>query len=251
MLYSLLMLLVKVAPAQGKQIQSFNQIWFGFFNQTRFSNNWGMWAETQLRTKDKFFSDKSQGIIRVGLTYYKNDNTKFTAGYAYINHFPADNHADISVPEHRPWQQVQWHSRYNRTRLMQWFRLEERFRHKVKDNDELGDGYNFNFRGRYNFFLTTSLGRKPFSKGSISLIANNEIMVNFGKEIIYNYFDQNRFFVGFSYHTNDHDNLQFGYMNLFQQLTGGNQYRRIHAARLFYFHNLDLRNKKIKQVNKN
>ena len=36
-------------------------------------------------------------------------------------------------------------------------------------------------------------------------------------------------------------NVQFGYMNLFQQLPAGNQFKNIHAARVFYFHNLDFR----------
>lgn len=35
----------------------------------------------------------------------------------------------------------------------------------------------------------------------------------------------------------------FGYMNFFQQLSTGNQYRSIHTARVFYFHNMDLRKK--------
>jgi hypothetical protein len=72
---------------------------------------------------------------------------------------------------------------------------------------------------------------------------NNELHVNFGKNIVYNYFDPNRFFVGLSYHVNARDNFQFGYMNIFQQLAGGNSYRSLDAIRLFYFHNLDLRAK--------
>ena len=35
--------------------------------------------------------------------------------------------------------------------------------------------------------------------------------------------------------------LQVGYMNIFQQLAAGNKYRSNHVARVFYFHNLDLR----------
>ena len=126
---------------------------------------------------------------------------------------------------------------------MQWVRLEERFRHKIKNNDELEDGYNFNYRMRYNFFLTAPLAQRPFLAKTLSLVLNDEVLVNFGKEIVYNYLDQNRFFAGFAYHTNSHDNIQFGYMNVFQQLAAGNRYRAIHAARIFYFHNLDLRKK--------
>lgn len=226
-----------------KQTANIQQFWAAYFNQTRFSDKWGAWADIHLRTREDLFTDLSVGIMRLGLTYYLNDDVKLTAGYAYVNHFPADNHANISMPEHRPWQQIQWHSRFPRLRLMQWVRLEERFRHKIKDDDELADGYNFNYRLRYNFFLALPLSRKAFAPKTFSFVLNDEVHVNMGKEILYNYFDQNRFFAGFAYNVNKHDNLQVGYMNMFQQLAAGNRYRDIHVFRIFYFHNLDLRKK--------
>ena len=234
-------LICNESSAQSKQRQSANQIWLGYFNQTRFNNKWGLWADVHLRTKEDFVSDLSQGILRLGLTYYLTDDLKLTAGYAYVNHFPAENHKNISQPEHRPWQQLQWHTRYPKLRLMQWFRLEERYRRKILNDDKLDGGYNFNFRARYNFFSQFPLSKKSFQPGTFSFVVNDEVHINFGKQIINNYFDQNRFFVGFAYHVNKHDNLQFGYMNLFQQLAAGNRYRSNHVARLFYFHNLDLR----------
>jgi hypothetical protein len=128
-------------------------------------------------------------------------------------------------------------------RLMQWIRLEERFRRKVLDDSELEEGYNFNFRVRYNLFTMVPLSKRSFQPKTLSFVVNDEVYLNFGKEIVYNYFDQNRFFTGFAYHVDKHNNLQFGYMNVFQQLASGNKYRSNHAARLFYFHNLDLRKK--------
>lgn len=236
-----LLLLSAGANSQVKQTTSINQVWTGYFNQTRFNTKWGLWADVHLRTKENLFTDFSQAIGRVGLTYYLTDDVKLTAGYAYINHFPAENHKNISQPEHRPWQQIQWHTRYNKLRLMQWFRLEERFRRKILNDDALAHGYNFNYKLRYNFFAQFPLSKKRFQPNTLSAVVNNEVHVNFGKQIVNNYFDQNRFFLGFNYHINKHDNLQFGYMNLFQQLAAGNRYRSLHVARLFYFHNLDLR----------
>jgi len=238
-----LFLLCLESNSQVKQTTSVNQAWAGYFNQTRFSNKWGVWADFHVRTKENFFTDLSQAIVRVGLTYYLTDDAKLTAGYAYVNHFPADNHKNISQPEHRPWQQIQWHTRYTKLRLMQWFRLEERFRRKILNDNELAQGYLFNFKFRYNFFAQFPLSKKRFHPATFSLVVNDEVHINFGKQIINNYFDQNRFFLGFNYHVNKHDNLQFGYMNLFQQLAAGNRYRSLHTARLFYFHNLDSRHK--------
>ena len=170
-LFTFLLYLCSGITAQTKQKAIYEQVWLGYFNQSRFSDHWGIWADFHLRTKDDFVENLSTGILRFGLTYYLRDDLKLTAGYAYINHFPADNHKNISQPEHRPWQQIQWHQKFKRIRTMQWVRLEERFRRKILNDDELADGYNFNFRIRYNFFMQTALGKKPFKKGSfVSLI---------------------------------------------------------------------------------
>ncbi len=230
-----------LARAQTKQTDHIQQVWLAYFNQTRFSDKWGGWADLHLRTKEDFFTNFSQSIIRLGLTYYLTDDAKLTAGYAYVNHFPADNHKNISQPEHRPWQQLQWHTRYPKIRLMQLLRLEERYRRKIASNEELAKGYNFNFRLRYNFLFQFALSKKKFQPKTLSGIINNELHINFGKQIVNNYFDQNRFFVGLAWQVNPHDNIQFGYMNFFQQLPAGNQYRMIHAPRIYYFQNLDLR----------
>jgi hypothetical protein len=242
-----LLAVLAIAPqvlfAQGRQTQTVQQVWTGYFNQTRLSNKWGFWFDAQLRSKEDFFDDLSTLIIRPGITYYLSDAAKLTAGYSYIRHFPQGVHANVARPEHRPWQQLQWHTRYNKLRTMQYLRLEERYLRKIMNDSTLADGNNFNFRLRYNFLLQYPLTAKGTNKGGLSFIANDEIHINFGKEIVYNTFDQNRFFLGFAYHLNQHDNFQFGYLNVFQQLAAGNRYRATHAARLFYFHTLDLRKK--------
>ena len=226
-----------------KQTAYVQQVWLGYFNQTRLSDKWGIWTDLHVRTKEDFVSDLSTGIARFGLTYYLTDQVKLTAGYAFVKQFPAEGHTGISQPERRPWQQIQWHTQQKKWRLVQGVRLEERYRKKIKNNDELAEGYSFNYRLRYNLFFSVPLTKKKFDKNGLSLVFNDEVQVNMGKQIIYNYFDQNRFFAGFAFHINKHDNLQFGYMNLFQQLAAGNRFRNIHVLRLYFFHNLDLRRK--------
>jgi hypothetical protein len=232
-----------VAVAQ-KQTQHVQQLWFAYQNQTRLTDKFGLWGDFHLRTKEEFVEDLSTFIARVGLTYYAHDQLKFTAGYAFVNHYPSDNHTGVSQPEHRPWQQVQWHNNSKRSRLMQWIRLEERYRRKILNNEELADGYSFNWRVRYNLMAMFPLSQRAFQPGSLSLALNDELHINMGKQIVNNYFDQNRLFAGFIYHINAHDQVQFGYMNVFVQLPAGNRYRSIHAGRVFYVHSLDLRSNK-------
>jgi hypothetical protein len=126
---------------------------------------------------------------------------------------------------------------------MQWVRLEERYRQRLQNANELDNSFSFNWRVRYNFLMQVPLTKRQFDAKGLSFIFNNEVHLNFGKQIIYNTCDQNRLFVGFSYHTTKSSNIQFGYMNLFTQQASGNVYRLIHVARVYYFHNLDLRKK--------
>lgn len=236
----LFLLFVGVGATAQKTFQTEEQLWFGTFNQTRLTNKWGFWADAHLRLKEDFVGRLSQSLVRVGPTYYINDDVRLTAAYAHVYNFPAPG--GIGLPEHRPWQQVQWFVRSPRARLMQWVRVEERFRRTALNANELAPGYQFNWRVRYNFAFFVPITKKRFDPGGLQFLVNDELMVNFGKKIVYNHFDQNRLFGGLVYQINKHAQLHAGYMHLYQQLAAGNVFRNQHSIRIFYFHNLDLRN---------
>jgi len=224
-----------------KTVTEDGQTWLAFFNQSRFSERWGLWTDVHFRLKNDFVNDPSTFIFRAGPMYYLTDDVRITTAYNFINHFPDEAHKNISQPEHRLMQQVQWFTKIKQSRLMQWVRLEERWRQKIKNDDELAEGFNFNWRMRYNFALFVPLSSKGLGAGGFQFLVNDEVMFNFGETIVYNYFDQNRFFLGLVYQSTDHSQFQLGYMNVFQQLAAGNRYREQHAIRLFYFHNFDFR----------
>jgi len=116
------------------------QLWVGYFNQTRLTDKWGIWFDTHFRTTEHFIKEPSKFLGRLGVMYYLNDDLKFTIAYNYVNHFPKEGHANVSQPEHRIWHQLQLHTKYGKVRTMQWIRFEERFRKKVKNDNELADG---------------------------------------------------------------------------------------------------------------
>ena len=224
----------------SKNITTINQVWLTYNNQVKFNNKWELVTDFNLRSKEKFVHDLSISIVRFGITYYLSPETKLTTGYAWANYFPGDNHKNISQTEHRPWQQIQWETKHGKNKLIQWIRLEERFKHKILNDHTLGEGYNFNYRLRLHLRYELPINKKIIVPGSLALIISDEVNVNFGKEIINNYFDQNRFFTGFKYQTGVHTSLQFGYLNIFQQLSAGNQYKNVNALRASFYQNIDL-----------
>jgi hypothetical protein len=227
------------AQPPEKHIHDREQIWLGFFNQTRFSDRWGMWADIHYRLTDDFANRPFQLLIRPAVTYFIKDNLRLSVGHAMITHYPAKG-LNTTRFEHRPWQQIWWNQKYTGLTTLQWLRLEQRFVEKVVA-DEKVSGHNYTFRVRYNFgFFIPLKGKEMTAKTPFAAILN-EVFINLGDNVVYNTFDQNRLFLGFGYQFTSHLNAQFGYMNIYQQEPSGNNYLSTHALRLFVFHTLDLR----------
>jgi hypothetical protein len=229
------------APATPeKHIEHREQLWLGYFNQTRLTNKFGLWLDVQYRMTENFAERPFQFLFRPAATYFIKDNLRFNLGYAFISHFPAKG-LNTTRFEHRPWQQIWWNQKYPGLTTLQWLRFEQRFNEKVV-SDVKQDGYNYNFRVRYNISLFIPLKGKEMVAKTPFAALQNEVFLNFGDRIVYNTFDQNRLFAGFGYQFTSHLNAQLGYMNVYQQEASGNRYISSHAIRLFVFHTLDLRN---------
>jgi hypothetical protein len=229
------------AQIPGKIIHEREQLWVGYFNQTRLTNKFGFWVDLHYRQTDNFIERPFQFIFRPAATYFIKDNLRFNAGYAFIQNFPARG-LNTSRPEHRVWQQIWWNQKYSGLSTLQWLRLEERYNRKIA-NDVLQDGYNFTYRLRYNMSFFIPLKGKEIVAKTPFAIVMNEVFLNFGKKAVYNTFDQNRLFAGVGYQFTSHLNAQLGYMNVFQQNAAGNDYFSTHAIRFFVFHTLDLRSR--------
>ncbi|HYC86670.1 MAG TPA: DUF2490 domain-containing protein [Chryseosolibacter sp.] len=227
--------------ATEKEIHRREQLWLGYFNQTRLGNKWGFWAEAQYRMTDNFVNRSLLLFVRPALTYYIKDNLRVNFGYAFVQHYPARG-SDITRAEHRPWQQIWWNQKHPGLVHLQWLRLEQRFLQKVSDGVKVDD-YNYTFRIRYNMTFFIPLTGNELTSGTTFGILGNEVFLNFGENIVYNTFDQNRFFAGVGYQFSPQINVQAGYTNIYQQESSGINYFSTHGIRLSLFHNVDLRKK--------
>ncbi|MEJ0029958.1 MAG: DUF2490 domain-containing protein [Bacteroidota bacterium] len=229
------------AQAPSKSIHNRTQTWLGYFNQTRFSDKWGMWVDVHYRMTDNFADRPFQFLFRPAVTYFIKDNLRVNVGYTLAEHFPAKG-LNTTRTEHRAWQQVWWNQKYSRMSTLQWLRLEQRFNQKVANDVKVG-GYTYTFRARYNFAFFIPLKGRELAPKTPFVAIMNEVFLNFGKNVVYNTFDQNRLFVGLGYQFTTHLNAQLGYMNVYQQDATGNNYFSSHCIRFFVFHSLDLRKK--------
>jgi Protein of unknown function (DUF2490) len=242
--FSLLILLAMSSAVMGqsqKVYQHYEQIWLQYFNQTRFSQKWGLWFDAGYRTKDDLVKGTSTLLARLGAIYYVNKNTRLMGGYAFFNAYPLEANIDVAQPEHRLWQQLQFQTNYPKLTMTNSIRFEQRWRQKVIAPDRLGDEFNFNYRLRFGINLQYPLLHKKNEAGDLSLVLGDEVMLNFGKQVVYNYLDQNRLFGGFKYYFDPGNSLVILYMNSFSQTNVQALYRVFNVVRISYFHNIDLR----------
>lgn len=237
--FTFLVHLSTIGQAPLKHIETREQLWLAVFNQSRFHKHWGTWLDVHYRITGNFVNRRMQFIFRPALTYFVTDDFRASLGYALVSHYPAEGFETVRT-EHRPWQQVWWNQKYSGFSTVQWIRLEQRFNERVVA-DVKEDGYNYNFRVRYNLGFTIPMKGVVVSGKTPFVAISNEFFVNFGDRVVYNTFDQNRFFAGFGYAFTPHLNAQLGYMNVYQQEASGNNYVSSHTLRLFIYHSLDLR----------
>ena len=184
-------------------------LWLMYFVNHKFTNTLGLHAEAQVRRHD-VVSEWQQLLLRVGLDIYTSQ-ARFTFGYGFIETFPyGDFPVANAFPEHRIWQQLLLPQTWGRASISHRYRLEQRF----IGNASTGEFQNGRYenRARYMFRANIALQGNTIDPGEFYLAIYDEIMINFGKEVRYNLFDQNRLYGALGYHLGRIGTLEVGYL---------------------------------------
>ncbi|OYU55436.1 MAG: hypothetical protein CFE25_10920 [Chitinophagaceae bacterium BSSC1] len=239
---SLLLLHVLSFPClgQSKTVNDISQSWTSLNSTIRFSNHWGMVADVHVR-RTNFLADPNFYFVRTGVNYWITNQLSLTAGIGRMWVAPTTANWEHFAVENRIYQQALLTNKLGKIGMLQRIRNEQRWIEKIA-NDQFTGEYKFSNRIRYLLAINIPIFKSPqFPSLSIS----NELMVQFGKEIVYNSFDQNRLFLGLRQPISKTLNFDFGYMLSYQQKASGYQYDRIHTLRCFFYYAPDLRKKKI------
>jgi Protein of unknown function (DUF2490) len=226
--------------AQTKQVTNQGLYWMRYYNQLSLNEKWTWHNEIEER---RFFENNRHHhlIMHTRLHYKFFKNADLALGFTYSLQSPQDPNAkiDLVVPELRPGQEVNFSNPITkRLTIQQRFRIDERF---IQSNNgkELTDGYDFNFRFRYRLLLNYKLN-KDDTKLSSTIKLSDELMLNAGKNIIYNQFDQNRIYVGFEQGLNKNFSAELGYLYWYQQRSSGYQFFDRDIVRLTIYHKIKL-----------
>jgi hypothetical protein len=224
-------------PAR-KEITTQTQAWIALNTTFKVSDHWGFMADAHAR-RTNFVADDSFYLLRGGVSYFPNHNLTLTLGYAHQWTAPAKPEWSTFSNENRIYQQVVLGSKLGQVAIMQRLRNEQRWQEKIANDERTGD-LRFTDRVRYLLSFTIPIFKK---KTLPSLVLSDEILIQFGKEVVYNTFDQNRVFIGIKQTITPKLSFDFGYMNVYQQKFSGYQYDENHTLRLFFYYNSSIKTK--------
>ena len=228
------------AQTTAKEINEQSQSWFSINSTIRLNKKIGIIADLHIR-RMHFLGDPGFYFARAGLDYWIKENITAAIGYGNMWVAPTKAAWQYYPKEHRIYQQIQTITKLGKVGLLNRLRNEQRWQEKIV-NDQFIHEYKFTDRIRYLLSITIPVFKNPHYP---SMILSDELAVQFGKEVVYNTFDQNRIFVGIKQPVSKTLSFDIGYMLLFQQKASGYQYDKNHTFRWFFYYTPDFRNKKL------
>jgi hypothetical protein len=237
------LLFISVQAQEQQEVQKIVnqklQFWTSINSTLRFSDHWGMVADVHIR-RDNFIQDPNFYFLRTGGAWWFNDQFSFVLGIAALW---LATETDVGIKyalERRIYQQALWRTVIGRTTFLQRIRIEQRW-HQVLNTDD-GSVNRVRFSNRFRFLMSAAI--KAFNNPKAPKpVISNEILFHVGSEILYNTFDQNRFFIGLNQRLGRDWTMDFGYMLVYQQLYSGYEYDMNHTVRVFFYWTPDFRKK--------
>lgn len=207
--------------SQDRQVVEQDFVWYRYRNVLKLDSTWSI--STEIENRRFIPTHRSHQLLpgRVILHHKLGKGWEAAVGFVYfLQCLPQAANEDIAVirPEIRPHQELLHRTRTGPWQIRQRIRVEERFFRNTLDN-ELVKGYRFNWRFRYRLRADYRLWEKK--DRYFSIYAFDEIMVNAGKSIGQNFFDQNRIAGGFHYSITPSWALDLAYIHWFQQRSSG------------------------------
>ena len=237
LIVALCSLLPCLAHAQtSREINEQVQFWGSLNTTIRLTDRTGVIADVHVRRND-FLQDPSFYFIRLGANYWLTEKLTLAFGYAHMWQAPACDDCETWSNENRIYQQVQYATSLGGTRVLHRVRNEQRWRQEVKDDELTGETL-FSDRIRYLASFTIPISER---RSVPSLVLSDEILLQFGKDIVYNTFDQNRLFVGIKKDLARAWSYDLGYMMVYQQKSSGYEYDLNHTLRWFFYFTPDRR----------
>lgn len=223
---------------QKKEVQTQHHFWWSINSSIKLHKQWSAIADMHIRRTD-YLKNNNFYYTRIGAAYNINKNLQvsLSGGHMWLANKTATT--ELFVNENRLVEQVLFTQPVGKIQLSQRLRIEQRWIQKVAGN-ELTDDYRFSTRYRYQLALGIPISKNRYVP---TLAFSDELLMQSGKDIVYNSFDQNRLFAGIRQQVTTSLAFDLGYMHVWQQRLSGYQYNSNHTIRFFFYWQPDLRKK--------
>jgi len=228
--------------SQEKEIIHRGEQWLQYNLTAHLNQKWALFGNIGARWRSGF-EKYSVFFGRLGGRYTLTDHIKLASGFTY-----AELHSEGSryLVEFRPYEELLvTPSPGKKIGLSHRLRFEQRFFNPVIDNQMQSDN---TFAVRLRYALMTRIPIATLSKTNtdfkLSLRVYDEVMVNAGKNIVYNVFDKNRFVVMPTLQFNKWMSVALGYNYQFFNTSTAGEYVHTDALWFHLSHTLNLSKKK-------
>ena len=220
---------------------SSNQQWLHYFSQVDVNQKNRFGFDAGFRWKNEF-SEASQFVARISYSRKLNSNFFIGTGLVQSGYF---NNGSINTLEVRPYQELLYVKKWNKSSAQIRYRLEERF-YTDYDSTELNQ-HRFVLRNRlafsYTFLLVKSF--KKHENASLHFFVGDEFFLNFKTNDAILLFDQNRILAGPILKFNQKLSMQFLYNFQFAPTASEHTFKITHVYWLSFRHSLDFSKKNL------
>lgn len=244
-IFLLLVLYIQQSFAETKNKTYQGLTWIRYNQSVKLPKNF-VW-NTEIENRFFIAKKAKQHQFTFRIVFLKQLPKKWNIGLGFSAWSLANNDelhpTKLMIPEWRPHLEISHQNKItDRLTVSQRIKAEYRFiKNTNKAFTETIDGYTNSFRFRFQLAVNYTVYKKD--EKSLQLIAFDEIMLNAGKSIVRNIFDQNRFGVSARYNFNNKIGMELGYINWFQQRPSGIDFYNRQILRYTLHTNFEIKKK--------
>lgn len=209
--------------------------WLMYFGNHAINPKLGLHLEGQIRRADGIQSPQ-QLLLRTGINYQLLPQSFASLGYCWVKTYPYGSFPSKSIfPENRIWEQFQNKNQLGKVEWISRFRLEQRWvQGPVQGVDGSWAPGNAVFSNRFRSLQRFSIPLKgtKIEDHSWYISCYDELLVQFGRNIGLNIFDQNRAYLAIGTKIPKVGRLEFGYLNQLIIKSNGIQVENNHTLQL-------------------
>ena len=229
------LLIASITSSFGQSIVHQNILWLRYFNKLSFNDKVSLQTEFEERMYINPYREHQRLIPSISFNYNPKHDVSFNLGFTYFQQYlPHDATISPSLyNEFRPHQSI------TITNNFSFFSLKTRLQLEERVIEQSNESFAFNMRERLLLQVDIPIIEKENSTRLIAIVFN-ELMIQQGAGLRYNFFDQNRIGAGFKSAINQAFQVEAVFLKWHQQRSTLVDYFSRNIMRITLIHTIHL-----------